>query len=170
MPTPTVAGVPPRTWRAAVVLFLAVLLGGTGLSGAHALWSARGAVTATVATGTWAPAREPGWAWQPPVAAVIPEAPAHRELIIDWAPPADAGTSVSYATSLTPQGTGRIVEGPLPVEGDSSAVRYRVHHNFLPDTFVLTLTATVDGVPSAPVTLLVRIEETGAPVITSATP
>lgn len=43
------------TWRAAVVLFLVVVLGGIGVVSANALWSQQGTVQATVTTGTWGP-------------------------------------------------------------------------------------------------------------------
>ncbi|WP_313816474.1 hypothetical protein [Citricoccus sp.] len=42
-----------RTWRTAVAVFLTVFLGGLSLSGAAALWSQSGTVTARVSTGSW---------------------------------------------------------------------------------------------------------------------
>lgn len=42
-----------RRWRAAVVLFLVVVLGGAGVVTANALWSQSGTLQATVTTGSW---------------------------------------------------------------------------------------------------------------------
>lgn len=166
----TDTGLTARTWRVALIVFLTVLLGGTGLSGAAALWSKQATVTGPVATGTWSQALQPGWVWNPTITATSTESSsAHRDILVDWQPPAQTGTSVRYTMTLTPRGQGRIQEGPLAVAGDASAARYTVHHNFLPDTFVLTVTATVDGVTSAPVTRHVHLDKTGAPVITAAT-
>jgi hypothetical protein len=92
-----------------------------------------------------------------------------HDIVFDWQPPTQAGSTVSYKTTLTPRSIGDIKDGPAAVDGDASAIRYTVHHNFLPDTFVLTITATVDGVASAPVTRNVHIDKSGVPTIAAAT-
>jgi hypothetical protein len=170
MSTQTTPGISRRTWRTAVIVFLVVLLGGSGVSGAYALWSKQATVTATVSTGTWSEPLRPGWTWTPKITATKHEGGnAHHDIVFDWQPPAQAGSSVTYTTTLTPRGQGRVHDGPVAVDGDASAIRYTVHHNSLPDTFVFTITATVDGVTSAPVTRNVYIDKAGIPTIAAAT-
>ncbi|MEW1982396.1 hypothetical protein AB0333_15930 [Citricoccus sp. NPDC079358] len=170
MSTQTGAGISRRTWRAAVIVFLTVLLAGTGLTGAAALWSVQGTVSTQVRAGTWNDPLRPGWTWTPKITATKREGGnAHHDIVFDWQPPTQAGSTVTYTTTLTRLGTGRIQEGPLAVDGDASAIRYTVHHQFLPDTFTFTVTATVDGVPSATVTRAVSIDKAGVPTIATAT-
>jgi hypothetical protein len=165
MSTHTTLGISRRTWRTALIVFLVVLLTGSGVSGASALWSKQATVTTTVSTGTWAPVLDNGWGWTPVITArKVTSSSAHHQIIIDW-PDLQASTPVTYTATLVPNGGGQI-QATSSVPGDSSAMQYEIHHNFLPDTFTFTVTATTDGKTSARVTRTIYIEDkTGTPTI-----
>lgn len=55
------SGIGTRTWRAGVIVFLTVFLGGMGITGASALWSQQATASAGVATGHWKDTSQPGW-------------------------------------------------------------------------------------------------------------
>ncbi|MEV4901938.1 hypothetical protein AB0K08_11410 [Citricoccus sp. NPDC055426] len=99
-----------RSWRAAVVLFLVVFLGGLGVVSANALWSQQGSVQATVTTGTWGPDPSPTPTPTPqPTEPVTPPAPwdwgltllegdkvkGEGVVILAWTPPAEGRVTVT---------------------------------------------------------------------------
>jgi predicted ribosomally synthesized peptide with SipW-like signal peptide len=166
MRTQTTPGISRRTWRTAIIVFLAVFLGGSSVSGAYALWSQQATVTTQVTTGTWVPVLENGWTWTPSITVrTVPSGNAHHQILIDW-PDVKSSTTVTYDVKLIhPQEDA--VRGRSAVFGDTSAMQYEIHHNkFLPgDTFTFTVSATVDGKTSATVTRNISIDKNGIPTI-----
>ena len=118
-PDHSTGGVTRRTWRAAVVLFLVVFLGGLGLTGASALWSQQGAVQTTVTTGSWSDVPQEGWGHPLNVYARLNGVDWHGNVgvRISWSPatasPSDAKTR--YTIDVRPLDGGQVLT-PLPAD------------------------------------------------------
>lgn len=165
-PQPGHLGVSARTWRAAAVLFLTVLVGGMGLTSAAALWSQQGQVAATVTTGSWV---QSGWTWTPVgLAAQATSSGGYVDLAFRWQPPAgmaNATYTLTVDDSAITQGT---VKDSRP--GTEPATwRMSLHQHLAGKPIPLRLTATVDGQTSAPVYLEVVFTRDGQATIRQVT-
>jgi hypothetical protein len=145
-------------WRMFLTVFLVVFMGGLGVTGASALWSLETNVAATVRTGTWV--RETGWTWKTEITVVRVERGSERyvHVIAADAPGSRPGARTTYRATLTgTKGFTTQSSGPLTtpshefgiVKNDSSIV------------YTLTVTATVDGFTSAPVSRTFRVDPNG---------
>lgn len=115
-----------RIWRAAVVVFLTVFLGGLGVSGAAALWSHSGTVAATVTTGTWVDYTRPGFDMPLTVTATDYDPGIRRGVRLSYAHravdlPADA--RVTYQVTAREVHRLKVRKG-LPYEGPSTTVHF----------------------------------------------
>ncbi|NUL46987.1 hypothetical protein F7P69_17530 [Cellulosimicrobium funkei] len=134
-------GIPRRTWRAAVAVFLGVFLGGLSVSGATALWSQNAEVTTSVTTGTWTTAPAPGWEWTPEITATVEQVEGRQTIRLDWTAPEYTGPHVTYRTTF--QGGGPAQSGSVTAPATSYVVDYVGDGQFM-----FTVVAFVDGVPS----------------------
>lgn len=139
-----------RTWHAAIIVFLTVLLGGTGVCGAHALWSKQSIVTTAVQTGTWIDYTRPGWTWEPQVSAEqVRIRPLNQDVRFTWTAPDSASGEVKYHVNLDDPFFGWVI-------GDESKTvtvdfaEYRTTRPLFSQSYDLTVTAYVNGVPSTP--------------------
>lgn len=129
--------------RTVAAVFLTVLLTGSGVTSAAALWSQQASVATTIATGTWGDTTPPQLAWNP-VVNVTPENDnsAHLGLRITWSP-VEGKPSTTYTATLTPADT--IQKGP-EYGTDRLSAWFRLHKDEAAGRYALTLVATVDGV------------------------
>lgn len=160
MNNPDVAGraVGPRTWRAAVVLFLTVLLAGAGLTGASALWAQSGAVTAQVTTGTWVDYSRSGFTM--PLKLAVKDAKwsgiGTRSIQMSWTNEAEvnAGTQkITYSVEATENSALRLHGRALPYRGSAAAVTFETTTPVWPfsaQSLKITVTPYVDGVAGTP--------------------
>jgi hypothetical protein len=164
--TPTGTGISRHTWRAAVIVFLTVLLTGTGLTGAAALWSVQGTATARVETGYWVERNfdlsisMTATPWSGGNTGRL------RGVELNWAPaPAKKppqGVEVTYKVVGTGLGTTRIEWG-LPYEGTASTRRIQITSPLIfSERFEITVTPFIDGVPGEPFTREFRYRLDGA--------
>lgn len=150
----------PRTWRAAVVVFLSVLLGGLGLSGAAALWSQQSTATVSVGTGTWTDYSQPGFSLPLTMATRLTNTSgiSQRTHEITWAPagtPNLQGLNVTYRVQATETGSLRLrsPSTPLLYEGPNrvtSLTTTRPTWLLPPESIRVTITPIVNGVAGAP--------------------
>ena len=150
----------PRTWRAAVVLFLTVLLGGLGLSGAQALWSQTGNVTAQVSTGRWVDYTRPGFSLPLTVsvdpAERVPWSPGRRSIRLSWSSATEldpAAHRVTYQVEAKEIGKLRMRGDALPYQGAAPEVTFQTTTpllGFPPEHLRITVTPCVDGVRGTP--------------------
>lgn len=144
-------GVSRRTWRAAVVLFLVVFLGGLGLTGASALWSQQGTVQATVTTGTWSDGPTKGWRHPLNVSAKWNGVDRHGNVgvRISWSPatasPSDGKTL--YTIDVRPLDDGT-VHTRMPADvGTARSKDLQVGMNRWSErAFKVTITPSLEGV------------------------
>jgi hypothetical protein len=170
--TPTsTSGISPRTWRAAVIVFLTVLLTGTGLTGAAALWSVQGTVTTQVKTAFWikegelfpvtisAERRSGGDDWLG----------VYRGVELNWAPTRSvpAGTQIAYRV----EGEG-LKGGLLPNRFEpgsfsqdpttATTMNVRITRPYgSPEPFQIRVTPIVNGIEGAAITQRFTINSGG---------
>ncbi|MGM7668605.1 SipW-dependent-type signal peptide-containing protein [Microbacterium sp. A93] len=148
------AGVSRRTWRAAVVLFLVVFLGGMGLTGANAWWSQQGSVQTTVTTGTWGPDPSP-IPTPAPTPTPEPTEPTTPPAPWDWGLTLSEGDKVKgegvVILAWTPPTAGRVVvevDGAARVEMLKGKDQAEVTLGRGPGCYPLTISAvSADGTP-----------------------
>lgn len=156
-------GIGPRTWRAALVVFLVVFLGGMGLTGASALWSQQGTAVSRVATGHWK-ATTPGWTVPLEVAIERDSYDAFtRRFVatITWIPSLNSDRTVpglSYLVGLTLVGDGTVHNvGQVVVDGDKRSVQIQVSREFLSIAdFTLRITPLFQGVSGSATVRTIR--------------
>jgi hypothetical protein len=167
MNAPSAQRLPRRTWRLAAVTFLTVLLAGTALSGAWALWSQSATVTASVSTGTWGKYSQPGWA--------LPLTVTHRrtnnaftryDVQFSWtyAKAPETTQPLTYrveASALDSHGEVTPV-GPLTVTAAQSSANF----SFVRDlgtsaSYRLTITPVINGVDGAATTKTIKTTTLG---------
>jgi hypothetical protein len=150
MSTQTTPGISRRTWRTALIVFLVVLLGGSGVSGAYALWSKQSNVTATVKTGTWVDYTRRDWTWEPQVSAERIRVGGTQDVRFTWTDPADTTGEVKYHVTLDGPFLGWVI-GDESKTVTANFVEYRTTRPLISQSYDLTITAYVNGVPSTPV-------------------
>ncbi|MEO9247773.1 hypothetical protein ABDK96_08785 [Citricoccus nitrophenolicus] len=150
-PDHSTKGVSRRTWRAAVVLFLVVFLGGLGLTSASALWSQQGTVQATVTTGSWNDVPQKGWRHPLNVYARLNGVDRHGNVgvRISWSPanPSPNDAKTRYTIDVRPLDGGS-VHTRMPVDvGTARSKDLQVGMNSRYErNFKVTITPTLDGV------------------------
>lgn len=151
MSTERTGGPSRRTWRAAVVVFLVVFLGGLGVSGSNALRSQSAHVTAPVATGIWSDGTPPEWSHPLNVDATIDSSDGAGNVgaHLTWSPrqPAETDPRVQYSLNLE-QVDGGTVTASMPADvGTARATDAWLDLNDQNvGTFQLTITPSLDGI------------------------
>lgn len=153
------AGLGPRTWRAAFIVFLAVFLGGMGVSGASALWSQQATTSAGLSTGHWKDTSTTGWS----VPMTVELHDVSYELLtrrhtatITWMPTEDSDRIVpelEYVVEVVNPGNDGTVHsvGQVVAAGDTRSVRIHVQRDFLRITdFTVAITPVFNGASGAP--------------------
>lgn len=148
----------PRSWRAAVVVFLVVFLGGMGLTGASALWSQQSTAAARVATGHWK-ATTPGWTVPQQVGIASADYDVLRNThtaVLTWTP-TSAGDRIvpglTYkVTVVNTDGDGTVRSvGSIVTSGDQRSVSMVISRNWMAIAdFRVTITPVYDGVEGQP--------------------
>ncbi|MCC2594703.1 hypothetical protein LKO27_14970 [Tessaracoccus sp. OS52] len=166
---PTTTALGPRTWRAAVIVFLAVFIGGLMVSGAAALWSQQTTANLTLTTGTW---QDPTPVADVPLdvqAVQISFQPGFQEFKLSWLPTreTDRQRNLAYTLSVVQTGgSGRVREvGAVVLEGTRHTATVRVdvnNQNPYSATFAITITPTVDGVAVPGTTRVLTISRNSA--------
>jgi hypothetical protein len=162
--TPTATGISRRTWRAAVIVFLTVLLTGTTLTGAAALWSVQGTATARVETGYWVERNfdlglsVTATRWRDGDTSRL------RGVTLTWTPAPNnkppQGVEVTYKVEGKGLGKGlgalnpTKIESGLPYEGTPPLQIQITRPSFLqiPEWFEITITPYIDGIAGKPST------------------
>ncbi|WMY78005.1 hypothetical protein [Citricoccus sp. I39-566] len=158
-PDHSTRGVPRRTWRAAVVLFLVVFLGGLGLTSAGALWSQQGTVQATVSTGRWTDKPQPGWSWSPEVTTSVKKVHGRQYLHFDWEAPTSDARGTRYWVTF---------QGGGPAHSESVDVSHRTYEVWNRDDewpFMFTVATEKDGVWSESVVVRGTVDPHGRVVL-----
>lgn len=147
-----------KTWRAAIVVFLTVLLGGLGLTAANALWSQSGSVTTQVSTGEWVDYSRPGFSM--PVTMAVDDAEVlpwvRRSIRLSWTHEAelDAGAqNVTYRVEATEIDKLKVHGRSLPYQGSATEVTIQTTTPVWPappEKLRITVTPYVNGVAGAP--------------------
>lgn len=145
-----------RTWRAALILFLTILLGGLGLTGANALWAQSGAVTAQVSTGKWIDYSRSGFSMPLTVsvddAKDVPWYPFRRSIRLSWttAETLDPGSQkVTYRVHATKIDALEVRGSALPYQGSASAVTFETTtplSGWPAESLEISVTPVVNGV------------------------
>lgn len=167
----TSEGLGPRTWRAAVVTFLVVFLGGLGVSGASALWSQTATATAGITTGYWK-SNGPGWK-MPLDVSVISQSSSlelfevRHDVHLGWEPTSVDDRrvdGVAYTVAITELRGGDVREvGPVRVQGDQGTVTVVVDRNWLGTaSFRLTITPRIGDVAGEPTVRTLTVRSSGA--------
>lgn len=156
-------GVPRRTWRAAVVLFLVVFLGGLGVTGASALWSGHGTVQAKVTTGTWTDTLQPGWTWNPAVQVKDSNRGPHHRVVLGWTPPTTGAATYSLALTGDHRPQNALKANHAVPAGAGWILEFHQHDS--PGQFDVVLTATVNGTTSAPVYRRLTLHDDGSATV-----
>lgn len=163
------AGPGPRTWRAAVVLFLTVFAVGLGLSGASAVWTQSGAVTAQVTTGKWVDYSRSGFSM--PLAASVTRTDCslvHCWTQLSWKNDAklNSGTDkVTYRLEATENDRLRVIGPNRPIEGSAPETTLwtsRPLPGFRAESLRVTITPYVNGVAGTPTVKDLWIDRTGS--------
>lgn len=143
--------------RTFLVVFLTVLLGGLGVSGAAALWSQSGAVKTTVTTGAWVDYTRPGWSLPMTVNAQRTDysvLQGRYDFRFTWSPEKAPDTTdpVEYVVMLESTDNGRVISSvPVTVKGSSRTVDLTVQRIWFRDAdFRLTITPVIKGVAGTP--------------------
>lgn len=143
--------------RTFLVVFLTVLLGGLGVSGAAALWSQSGAVKTTVATGSWVDYTRPGWSLPMTVNAQRTDysvLAGRYDFRFTWSPEKAPDTTdpVEYVIMLESTDNGKVNSSvPVTVKGTTRSVDLTVERRlFRGADFRLTITPVIKGVAGTP--------------------
>jgi hypothetical protein len=145
-------------WRMFLTVFLVVFFGGIGISGATALWSLQTKVTGVVETATWG--RETGWPWKTDVAVVRVEQQGERYVRITSAvaPDSTLGSTTTYQATISgTKGFPTERSGPHTTPSHE----FRIIKNDGSIVYTVSVTATVDGLTSAPVSTSFRVDPNG---------
>ena len=141
----------PRTWRVAIVVFLAVFLGGMGLTSASALWSQETTTTTGVAVGHWETAGCA--AGTGPLDVRVTEtsnSPGNWSFDVEWPSEKD----VAYTVTVTKVGSVGEIIGSITqrTTNGKSNVAFKVTENNEPATFVIRVTPDSGPWKGAPTT------------------
>ena len=138
--------------RAPAVVLLTVLLMGVGVTGAAALWSQQARVSATVTTGIWVePTPPPGWRWDPQVEVVPGGVVSGNPAFTFTFSTVEGMEAAQYM--FTVDKPGFVETGPqVTVAGGETSAWFRFRKGAANKPLTVTVTATVSGVESSPVT------------------
>lgn len=158
-----------RTWRAALILFLTILLGGLGLTGANALWAQSGAVTAQVSTGKWVDYSRSGFSMPLTIAVDdakdVPWYPTRRSIRLSWTTAAqlDPGTQkITYRVDARKISALEVRGSALPYQGSAAAVTFETTRPyFRTETLEITVTPFVNGVTGTPTVKVLWLDSSG---------
>lgn len=148
-----------RTWRAALVVFLTMLIAGGSASMAAALWAQQATVTTQATTGVWG-VYVPGWSWAPTVTVQGSARGSNHDVTFAWTPPPNAGT-VTYEAELVAASPGARVVNVLSMQGATAAFRIATPRNGA-YTYRLTLVAVVNGARSSQVVRTLTLHADGS--------
>ncbi|WP_422115703.1 hypothetical protein [Brachybacterium sp. UNK5269] len=167
------AGPGPRTWRAAVVLFLTVFVVGLGLSGASAVWTQSGAVTAQVTTGKWVDYSRSGFSM--PLVASTSRAdcnPFFCSTRLSWTNDAklNSGTDkVTYRVEATQIDRMRVIEPGRPNQSSASEMTLTTSRPYgRAESVRITITPYVNGVAGTPTVKELWLDRNGGTWLTDA--
>lgn len=169
----TTPGISRRTWRTALIVFLVVFLGGSGVSGAYALWSKQATVTAAVTTGYWV---QPGFDLGLSVAASRARDKDTPKLVgveLSWAPAPNQkppqGVEVTYKVEGRGLGKGlgaldpTRIESGLPYAGTQPNLKIQITRPIIiSERFEVTITPYIDGIAGKSSTHEFRYTTNGA--------
>ena len=143
--------------RTFLVVFLTVLLGGLGVSGAAALWSQSGAVKTTVTTGSWVDYTRPGWSLPITVNAQRMDYSVllgRYDFRFTWSPEKAPDTTdpVEYVVTLESTDNGKVISSvPVTVKSSSRTVDLSVQRIWFREAdFRLSITPVIKGVAGTP--------------------
>jgi predicted ribosomally synthesized peptide with SipW-like signal peptide len=131
--------------RAAVIVYLVIVITGLAGTGAHALWSQTGALSGMVTAGAWAP--------QPVTASGITCARDNEgsqvKITLNW--------TATDATSYTVTATGKSNPAPVTTTTTSAAFLVPRPEWFGTDSYNVTITAEAAGVKASPTPVQVEL-------------
>lgn len=132
--------------RMAAVVYLIIVIAGLAGTGAHALWSQTGTVTAGVTAGTWAPKPVNSGS----ITCTRENAPNNQlDVTLDWDP--------TDATSYTVAATGPSTPQPVSTTAAPATLRLERPDWFGTKTYQVTITPEAAGAKAAPTRIQVDL-------------